>query len=231
METNLFFKWINRINSVIFMILILTGIGLFIFLYTQSNDWKSRRTVEVKDTSENITELRLGSITRVCGHDVQYVELSSAGTSKGFSSGGYSNQIRNVVYFTGTELKHHWLYDNNNYLIENIAQLNAKDYEYEDSKEKQTVAVIYKVIKVDSNKDGKLSEDDMITVAVTSPGGDQYTELGTFTSVIDYQSDFEGKFLTLLIQMENDILVQKYSLSDFQKISEKKLTKIEKKIY
>lgn len=226
MEHNSFFKWVIRLNSILFLILILMGIGLIGFLYLESNDWNSRRAVEIKDESENIIKMRLGNITRICGHDIQYVELSSASTSKGFSSGGYANQTRNVVYFVGTELSPHWLYDTNDYLIENIAQLKAKGYECED---KATIAVIYEVIKDDSNKDGKLSKDDLVTVSLTMPDGYQYTELGSFDSVIDYETDIEGKYLTLLSQMGNEILVQKYLLTDFKKVSEKILTRIGKK--
>ncbi len=222
----MFFKWIGRINSILFLIFILMGIGLIAFLYIQSNDWNSGRTVEIKDESENIIKMRLGNINHICGHDIQYVELSSINTSKGFSSGGYADQARNVVYFIGSDLSPHWLYDTNDQLIENISQLEAKGYECED---KVTIAVLYKVIKDDSNNDGKLSEDDLVTVSLTMPDGYQYTELGFFDSVIDYETDIEGKQLTLLAQMGNDVLVQKYSLTDFKKLSEKILTRIGKK--
>lgn len=132
MEQNSFFKWIGRINSMCFLILILMSIGLILFLFVESNDWNAKRTVEVKDKS-------------------------------------------------------------------------------------------------DSSEDGRLSEDDLVKVSITSPDGSNYTELGSYQSVIDHETDREGKILTLLAQVGSDILVQKYSLTDFKKLSEKKLTRIEKK--
>ena len=69
----------------------------------------------------------------------------------------------------------------------------------------------------------------MVTVSLTMPDGYKYTKLGLFDSVIDFETDTEGKQLALLVQTGNDILVQKYSLRDFKRLSEKILTRISKK--
>lgn len=227
MEQSAFFRWISRINSMLFLVLLLAIAILAGIQYIQLSRWDAEKAVAVGNDSEfsrNDITLNLGNIHRVAGYaDIQYIEVSSSSQQRGLGSVG--EQVRNVVYLVGPELDAHWLYKTHKYLIEDIEQLKAKGYECDSAA--QTVALLYKVVKDDSNGDGKLSEKDLITVSLTKPDGTVYTELGNFDSVIDYETDVEGEYLTLVIQKGDNISALKYSLADFKKLSEKMLTKIE----
>ena len=230
MEQSAFFRWISRINSMLFLVLLLAAATLAGIQYIQISRWDTEQAVVVGTDSElsrNDIKLSLGNIHRVAGYaDVQYIELSSSSQQRGLSSVGYGGgQIRNVVYLVGPELDTHWLYKTHTYLIKDIEQLKAKGYECDSAA--QAVALLYKVVKEDSNGDGKLSEKDLVTVSLTKPDGTVYTELGSFDSVIDYETDVEGEYLTLVIQKGDDISAWKYALADFKKLSEKTLTTIE----
>lgn len=211
--------------------LLLLLIGLVIYGILENNKWGNRNTVEIIDevnSGEEIEDLRLSDITKVSGKDIQYVKLNSAPESKGFSSGGYGNVIRNVVFFVGDNMDSHWLFDANTYLIDEIDQLkkNADDCE-----NKETVSIYYEIRKEDTNNNGKIDENDSLTIALTSPDGLNYTEIELgITSVLDHSIDYDASVLTLLVQYNSTLLMKKYSLKTNEKISEQEITRIGKKL-
>jgi hypothetical protein len=231
MENNKFFKWIGRINSILFLTLIVLSIGFVIFGIFQSNKWSDRDVVEVRDekgAKNTDEELKLSDITNVCGKDIRYLELRSEATDRGLSSGGYGHRTRNLIFFVGKEMESHWLFENNNYLIEKVVQLKREAHGCETQ---ETTAIYYEVIKDDSNKNGKLDLDDLVSVAITSPDGLNYKKLDTgLTSVLDHDVDAEASILTILGQHKNTLFMKKYSLKTGEKISEKELSKISKEL-
>ena len=231
MEQNRFFRWVSRINSILFLILLTLSIGLVLYGISESNKWSHRNTVEVIDKTaqdDNNQDLRLSDITQVCGKDIQYVKLSSALKSKGFSSGGYGSVTRNVIFFTGDEMNSHWLYDTNKYLITEINQLKKKA---DNCKERETVSIYYQVVKSDTNHNGELDHTDELTVALTSPSGVNYTEIESgLSSVIDHSVNSEATVLTILVQKGSSLIMEKFSLLNNQKISEREISRIGKKL-
>lgn len=231
MEQNKFFIWLSRINSIFFLLLLISSIGLVLFGLFESNKWSQRNTVEVIDEESPfaiVEDLRLGRINKVCGRDIQYIKLNTKANSKGFSSGGYSTTTRNIVFFAGNNMDSHWLFESNNYLIEEINQLKKQA---DDCKDKETVSIYYEIVKSDSNKDGKLDNNDDITVALSSPDGTNYVEiLSGLSSVIDHSIDSEAKELTILVQKGSNLLMQKFSLETNEKIAEREISKIGKKL-
>jgi hypothetical protein len=231
MEQSKFFLWTSRVTSILFLLLIAIVIGFTIYGIFESKKWGGRNTVEVVGEQlddEVIEDLRLSNITKVCGKDVQYVKLDSTNSSKGFSSGGYGSLTRNVVFFVGTDMDSHWLFDTNKYLINEIDQLKKKA---DDCKDRETVSIYYEVIKSDTNKDGDLNSEDDVTISLTSPDGKNYIELDSgVTSVIDHSIDHDAQVLTMLMQKGSSILMKKYSLESSQLISEKEVSRIGKKL-
>jgi hypothetical protein len=224
------FKLINRINSILFL-LILLGLGGFIaFLFFQSSDWRERRTVEVAAGDEqgekDNVEFILGRVEQVAGHDSQYVQLSSrirGGKLSGYSGG----ETRNVLFFVGTDLDSHWIFDHNQNLISTIATLHNGNK----CNNTETVKAIYfNVVVKDTNGDGKLSGDDLSVVALARPDGTGYTELvSDVKSVFDFNISDDGMYLMLLHQIENEVIFSRYSIKDFSRVSRRVVTGITKK--
>jgi len=229
-EQNRFFIWISRITSILFLLLIAIAIGFTVYGIFQSKNRTQVNTVEVVSESDEAGEyLKLSNIVEVCGVDSRYVKLNSSKTSRGFiSKGGYGVLTRNIVFFVGVEMESHWLFDNDKYLINEIAQLSTKSYKCED---KKVVSIYYEIIKSDTNNDGDLNSEDNTTIAITSPDGQNYIELDTdITSVIDHSVDNDAKTLTILMQKGSLILMKRFSLENNQMISEEEISRIGKKL-
>lgn len=231
MEQSKIFGIINKINSILFLVLLAGGCFLIILGIISSNRWQDRRAVEVvqNDTGEKQEkiELVLGDIANIPGYETQYVRLRSRESGGSFSS-GYSGgrEIRNVLFFTGKELTTHWLYKNHTFVINQFSTL-TRGFE---NKEK-ALAIYIKSIKSDSNGDKSLDEDDLLTISLTDPYGKNYTEINTdVQSVIDYNVVEDGQYLILLLQKNNKVILQKYSLSSFKLVSEKVINEITKKL-
>lgn len=228
MQENAFFKWTARINSVLFLFLIILMIGLVIYVYITTRTMFAPNEVVVKQTSSSKTiddsnePLRLGKITKVYGNDVQYLRLNSTKQKR-----GYQENTRNIVFFEGEDLKSHWLFKTNNNKIEKVSQLlkpanNAEEIE--------TVAIYYQVRNEDTDKNGKIDKKDVLKVALTSPNGLDYTEIDQgMTSIQDYSIDPDSLILTILTQFEDTLILKKYSLQTKQKISEREISRISKK--
>jgi len=232
MEQNKLFQAVSRVNSVLFLLLMSGGVVLFLVIIFQTSDWQDRRTVEVNEdvnaVDEKKIELRLGTIQQVYGHDVQYVELHSRENSGKFSSGYGSTETRNVLFFVGEDMKSHWLYDSHRNVVNSISSL-TKPGNYNDKE--PAIALYVSVTRADSNGDGRLTNDDDITLALLRTDGDEYTEIETgIWEVLDREVTEDGKYLILLLQVGSNVLLKKYSLETFGKVSERVVTEISKKM-
>lgn len=211
METNRIFLWVSRINSVLFLLLLLLGIGLAIIGVIESINWDDDRAVEIvndEQKTEQQESLRLGTINRVCGYDVKYVELQTGRGGK-FSSGG-GIQTRNVIFFSGDSNTAHWLFETNQYLINNRRTI---PYSYSDCEDEKAKVLYYDVVMHDSNHDGKLSEADAHTIAISDPDGRNYHPLITdATKVLDYELTDDEQKISFLLQLDKAIIMRDYSL-------------------
>ena len=81
MKESAIFRFINRVNSVLFLLLLMGAMGFLGFLSYQSTHWNGGRTVEVKtdklDDGTPNTQLILGLVRKIVGHNALYVELRS----------------------------------------------------------------------------------------------------------------------------------------------------------
>lgn len=230
MEKIRFFIWVARINSILFLLLLASSIGFVVYVIGESNKWHQRDAVEVvtSDNKSNDEEhFQLGDISRICGQDVRYVELTTYKQSGGFSSGGYDKTTRNVVFFVGEEMKSHWLFDTDQYAITRIKQLKRHTDKCGPTR---TVAIYYEVRKKDTNNDGVLDEKDGLTISVTSPQGTDYQEIEEHvTAVLDRDVNKDGTLLTMLVQEGQKIFIKKYSLESRKYISQTIVTRVGKK--
>lgn len=228
MEQSKVFRTIGRINSVLFMLILIGVAIMFIVFIFETGGRRNVRTVAVParqdgDETKRI-EMVLGNLQESYGHDAHFVELRTRRIGGKFSSGYSGGQIKNILFFVGPELDSHWLYDDHSNLIITVSRLNR---DAQDRKSKITEAIFFRIIQEDTDGDGELSVDDLNTVALTKPDGTGYKELETrVQSLIDQEVSDNGRSLMLLLQSNDKVYLKKYSLSDFSKVTEKVLTEI-----
>jgi hypothetical protein len=227
-DKNRFFVIINRINSVLLLVVFLLAAGGLIVTFFMESQWRRSRSIEVQDKSEQgKTEkinLRLGHIEQVHGAPIQFVRLETETKGGKFSSGGYPDVTRNIMFLTKGLKQARWLFPKHHFVIKAIDQLREKEgYEKKDP----TRALYYEVIKEDSNGDGKLSEDDNSVVAVSKIDGSGYVELiSGLQRTIGHQTVNQGTELAVLIEKNGRVLYMTYSLKNFAKTSEILITEV-----
>ena len=231
MDKTKIFELINRINSVLFLILLSGGCLLIILGIISSNRWQDRRAVEVVQNNDNDEknkiELILGNIASVPGYETQYVKLRSRASGGKFASYSGGRKIRNVLFFSGEKLSTHWLYTKHTYLIKEFSTL-TKDINED---KRVAIAIYIETIKSDTNGNNGLDNDDLITISLTDPYGKKYTEIeNQVESVVDINLNDNGKYLTLLLQKNAKVILKKYSLATFNLVSEKVINEISKKL-
>ncbi|QEP41713.1 hypothetical protein D5085_00265 [Ectothiorhodospiraceae bacterium BW-2] len=100
----------------------------------------------------------------------QSYTLSSYGSKE-------TQSTRNLLFIEGDEGTMRWLFPTNEWLIYHYRQLLAPDTTVQESNSDRTVALLYQIIKQDSNGDSQLSEGDSFTLAISQPDGRSYREL------------------------------------------------------
>ena len=210
------------------MILLILIIGLVLYIFNETKIWFAPNEVEVKQTSTSKTyvdpeeTLRLGTITKLNGNNIQYLRLNAIKQKR-----GYQKNTRNIVFFEGDDMKSHWLFETNNNKIEIIDHLQKSEDELE---QRETIALYYQLRNEDTDNNGKIDKNDTLKIALTSPNGHDYTEITKgMTSVLDHSIDEDALVLTLLTQVEDTLIMTKYSLQTKMKISEREITRIGKK--
>jgi hypothetical protein len=232
MDKSRLFDTINKINSVLLLLLFTGGIILVLTGIVMSNQWQNRRAVKVaeKPGSEHKMELILGNIADVPGYSTQYVKLTTRRSGGKFSSSYGGGEMRNVLFFSGNDLDTHWLYEDHNHYITNF-QVLSNDQNPPSMgarEEKKTAVAIYvKTIPADTSGNGVLDRGDLSNIALLTPDGKNLTEIERgIQSVIDYNLSEDDQQLVLLLQKQGQVILKKYSLSSFELISEKVIEEI-----
>lgn len=213
MEQIKFFRVINRINSILLLLLLLLGVGFTVFMTIQANSWRNHRSVEVAenpgDQGSAKIELVLGSVNQVPGHDVQYVVLRSKSRGGKFSSGRGGGEIRNVLFLLGENLDEKWLYANHSNYIDKLYPIK---WTAPDEEVHEVIAMYYEVIEQDTNGDGKLDDDDLLSIAFSKPDGSGLTVLeGGVTSVIDKTLSKDGSNFAVLLQKQGAVQLMNFN--------------------
>ena len=231
MEQAKVFGIINKINSILFLLLLVGGFFLIVSGMFLSSSWQDKRAVEVvqndAEGKQEKIELILDDIENIPGSDTQYVHLKTKRSGGKFSSYSGGGETRNVLFFTGSKLNTHWLYQNHIFNILKFAILK----QCKKNNKNKALAIYIETAKSDSDGDNLLNEDDLITISLTDVNGENLTEVDSnVQSVIDKNVVEDGSFLILLMQKDNQVLLKKYSLSTFKLVSEKLINEISKKL-
>ncbi len=201
MEENKFFKLVWRFNGLVIAIAGLLAIAVLIFasfeIYkSTTRDRSTRNVVNIDEDTEIKEEWRYGQLTKISGTNHLMLPLHSEQSFNRAYFSKSSNSTRNYLFINTETSQKKWLFDHTDYLIESTDRLGLGGY---DSKE-STIAILYNLVKIDSDHNGRLTAKDLNTVAITRADGSNYKELIKGVEFIVDQSLLNDKELLLIYQ-------------------------------
>ena len=210
------FVIIGRINSILFLVILL-GIGVSIALMmSENNRWQRRGAVEVTDGKSGSKKPMLVSfekIENITGANVQMLQLTTKEKSEKFSSGGYGTETRNILFLAGTENAARWLFKDHKNLILVAAQLREESIY---SKKEPTQALYFEYVAEDTDSDGKLSSTDRSNIGLSKPDGTGFLEvLHDVSRVFSYEM-LDHQYLSVVYQKGTAVRHAKFSVASMK---------------
>ena len=220
MDENRFFKFVWRFNGIVWMVaavlvicVLIIAAGYKIF-HDATRETDVRNIVNVTDKTDLDEKWRLGYLKDVDGTPYLMIPLNSdqSYTRSYYSKSPYSTR-NNLFIHTDTDQKR-WLLDTNEYFIMKDEMLSVEKY---DAKDRKVRAILYHMVKEDTNGDNRLTHDDLSVVAFSKPDGREFREilsdLDVFIGhrVLDQNSTLliyqkKGKGYSAILSLDNFVL-------------------------
>lgn len=231
MTENRFFTFVWRFNGIAIMVsalvVIVVGGVLGVMMYRDVTRERSVRNIVNVEGTTNVSEkLRLGQSSPIEGTSYLMARLISdqAYSQSYYDKSSYS--LRNFLFVDTKGPGSHWLFDTNEYLIINdnfIAEWA------EPQKQKPVRAILYLVVKTDTNHDKRLTDKDTKTIGLSSPDGANYKEIITDVDVLVGHHLIDKDFLIILYQKQGTGYSARVALSNFSVVTQVELPKIKKR--
>lgn len=229
MEDSKIFKNIWRVNAIIIMIVGILGVALTLFACIMTykditRDRSVRNIVNITESPEDDENWRLGRIIPITGSNLVMMPLESDQSYSGSSYNKHSSSIRNFLFIDIIDDKQYWLFQNNDYLITQTSQLPKSAHS---EKKEETKALLYYIVKSDTNNDSTLASSDLLTIALSKPNGEGYVEI---LENIDFVNDYDPineKSVLLVFQKNNVGFSAKIDLESLSISNPKELPSIQ----
>ncbi len=229
MEESKIFKNIWRFNAVVIMLVGVFGLALAIFSCVMAyinltRDHSVRNIVNIEGETKKKEVWKLGSISNIQGSDYIMMPLYS---NQNYSIDSYTksalSSVRNYLFFDTEGNKKYWLFPNNDYLVAQTTLLPNASF---GEQLQDTKAILYYVVKSDTNKDKSLTAMDFKTIAISKPDGTKYTELlGEIDFVNGYKVNGDNS-VVIIYQRKNIGYSARINLSTFVVSDESKLPSV-----
>jgi hypothetical protein len=202
MDENRFFKFVWRFNGIVLMLAGVLAVGVLgfagykIFRET-TREREVRNIVNVTDETDSDEKWRLGYLQDVDGTPYLMIPLYSdqSYAQSYYSKSSYST--RNYLFINSETNKKRWLLDTNDYLIMNDEMLSVENY---DAKDRKVRAILYHMVKEDTNGDDRLTHDDLSVVALSKPDGTEFGEILSNLDVFVGHRVIDAKTILLVYQ-------------------------------
>lgn len=133
-----------------------------------------------------------------------------------------SNSTRNYLFINTESNSNKWLFDHTNYLIESTNQLRMGDY----TSKEPVLAILYTLVKLDSNTDNRLTPSDLTTVSISKPNGSGYKEILTDVEQVIGNTLLSETELFIIYQLNGKSLSSTINLTNFEIGNTKELSKV-----
>ena len=178
MEQNRFFQGLWRFNAVVISLVgILAVLVMCMVLWKIVKDATRSREVDnivqVEQPEQAERFLRLGNMDKVEGHSIVKVPLYTDQTFNRDYFSKNSTSIVNYLFIDAQSKAKHWLLDESGQLIKSTDELRFGGY----NSKQPAVAIMYQVVKLDSNGDNLLTRSDQSSIAFSKPDGHGYKEV------------------------------------------------------
>lgn len=176
MSRGRFFRRVWQLNGLIILavgVAALGGIGLLGFQLLQEVTGERGRfdIVNVEPEAEVEEQWRLSGLTPISGtHHVMLTLHSDQRYAQSYYDKSVSS-ARNVQFIDGDTNRAHWLFPHNRFLITDSIQL------FTTADDTVTRAILYRVVKGDGDGDRRLTRDDPMVIALSTPLGEGYSEI------------------------------------------------------
>lgn len=222
MEESTFFKKVWRLNALIILVAGILAILLLLIggYHTARNIFGSHQATSIVNVAEDAhidEDWTFGYMESLEGTDFTIVALES---DQSYSQSYYSKSsasYRNFLFINSSTNKQNWLFPNNKWLITHktlLSENTSCDSTHEVS------GLLYIIVKKDTDGDKRLTNKDKVTVILSSPSGDSYTEiLPSIDRMIGHNVVSSDAFL-ILYKKDGVAYSAKYSLHDFSLINE-----------
>jgi len=214
MEENRLFKNIWRFNGIVIAIAGIGAIALmllsgYVIVKEIIRERPVQNVVNIEGDSSVQENWRLGQFSTINGSEFIMVPLSSDQNFRQEYFSKSSSSIRNYLFLNTATSESKWLFNHTNYLIQSSNRLKLGDF---DSNE-PVLAILFYLVAIDSNDDGRLSTRDKMAVALSNPDGSGYKQvISDIDSVIGYTLLNERQLL-FLYQQNGDFFTAKLVLA------------------
>jgi hypothetical protein len=230
MEESKLFKSLWRFNAIVIaaagvfaLISVLVTIGVLVYEFTGNRN--QNKVVNIDPETETKESFRLGRIQHIEGAGSVLVPLYSNQTfSQIYSSGSKSSRsIRNILFSNMREETNTWLLPSSKFLITQHILVGNR---YRAERREDVVSVFYHVVKSDTNGDKKLTSRDKLTLALSTPEGERYTEvIEEVDNVLGYDL-LDKEAIAVMFNRGGQGYIAYINLSDFSVKKEIELPKV-----
>lgn len=228
MEENKIFRLIWRFNAFVIMgagllAIAVLGFAAIAILRDVTRERQVGSIVNIDENSEIEEELRWGELREIAGTPYLMLPLYSHQSYDRASYSKSTESTRNLLFFESNTGEKRWLFDRNDYLIINDRALAEPS---SDRQPAPVVAILYSLVKEDSDDNQRLDDRDRLTLALSQPNGLRYREILTDVErILGYRLS-DGETLIIFYQSQENAYAAQISLNDFTAIEKTELPRI-----
>jgi hypothetical protein len=142
------------------------------------------RRVNLRSTTGPIGLNYYSNLKKVAGTDVVFMSLETKQEYEQSYSRKQTSSVRNYLFINTENNQQQWLLKQNDFLIDHMYELQQPGIS---DQKGPAVAWMYKIIKSDTNADGRISDQDSVTYALSTLDGSRYKEvLGPTDDLMDH---------------------------------------------
>lgn len=228
MEESKFFRFVWRFNGLILMVAGVLAIGVLAFagykiVVDITRERGTYNIVNVQEKGDIKEKWQLGYMSKIQGSPYVMIPLNS---DQGYAQSYYSkssSSARNYLFINSQNNDKHWLFNTNQYLVVDSDLLSENESA---SEEREIRAILYKVVKSDTDNDKRLTNKDLQTIGMSLPNGKSYKEILEGIDVFVGQRLVDQDTLLIVFQKNGIGYSANVNLSGFIVSNETELPKV-----